>query len=436
MDESANMRLVAIRILTAVVRDGKSLGELLPVARENLESREAALLQELTFGVCRWSFRLQLLLGELQKKPLRNKDTDVKVLLWLALYEIVFMRTPDYAVVNSYTGITRKLGKQWAKGLTNGTLREFLRRREIIENKAQVSDEGKYSSPEWIISSIQADWPQQVAAIFEACNRRAPLVIRVNARQSTRQDYLERLRHESLDARMAELGKSSIVLDNSPGVASLPGFAEGHLAVQDSGAQLAAELVDPQAGERILDACAAPGGKTCHMLEMQPELDVVALDADQSRLNRVTENLRRLQLSASCICADATDASSWWDGRLFDAILLDAPCSALGVLRRHPDIRLLRRKSDIQSLVSAQKNLLDELWQILKPGGRLIYATCSVLKKENEQQVGEFIKRTDNVTEQKIMAKWGYDCSYGRQILPGQHEADGFYYAILIKSQA
>lgn len=406
------------------------------MAQEGLESREAALLQELTFGVTRWSYRLDLLLQELQKKSLRNKDADVKMLLWLALYEIVYMRTPDYAVVNTYAGLTRKLRKQWAKGLTNATLREFLRHREGLEKRVEASDQGKYSLPGWIVDSIRSDWPQQADQVFTASNERAPLALRVNARQCDRDKYLEELQLASVQGRRALLGHSSLLLDSSPQVTSLPGFAAGRVAVQDSAAQLAAELVNPQSGERILDACAAPGGKTCHLLEMEPTLDLLALDIDEHRLGRVKENLQRMVLSATCVCADVLDTSKWWDGREFDAILLDAPCSALGVLRRHPDIRLLRRDTDIQALAVVQKNLLDALWETLKPGGRLIYATCSVLKRENDQQIIDFVQRTDNVAEQKIDAEWGHLCERGRQILPGQHESDGFYYAILIKDQA
>lgn len=433
---TSNTRLTAVRILTSVVKDGKSLGDLLRTAQESMDVRDAALLQELTFGVCRWCFRLEALLNPLQKKPLRNKDTDVKILLWTALYEILYMRTPDYAVVDSYAGLTNKIRKRWARGFLNATLREFLRQQQDLIKKIDTGSASRHSLPDWIHQSIQKDWPEHAESIYLASNKRAPLVLRVNEAQINRQDYRSSLDKASLGSHPAELGKVSLVLETNTRVTGLPGFAEGHFSVQDSSAQLAASLLDPKPGERVLDACAAPGGKTGHLLELQADIELIAIDNEAHRLARVEENLSRLKLVADCRCADAGDLEQWWDKNQFDAILLDAPCSALGVLRRHPDIRLLRRQSDIKALAQQQKQLLSALWPTLKAGGRLIYATCSVLKQENEQTIGKFLDSMEDAQEQAIEADWGIKCQYGRQILPGQYDSDGFYYAILVKNQA
>ncbi len=432
---SANTRLTAVRILTSVVKDGKSLGDLLRAAQESMDVRDAALLQELTFGVSRWSYRLEALLKPLQKKPLRNKDTDVKILLWTALYEILYMRTPDYAVVDSYAGLTHKIRKRWARGFLNATLREFLRQQPELIEKIDADSASRHSMPEWIHQAISSDWPDNAESIYLASNKRAPLVLRVNETQINRSEYQSALEKESLGSRPADLGQSALVLESSIRVTALPGFAAGQFSVQDSSAQLAASLVDPKPGERVLDACAAPGGKTGHLLELESDITLIAIDNEAHRLARVEENLSRLKLSADCRCADAGDLQQWWDEKPFDAILLDAPCSALGVLRRHPDIRLLRRKTDIAALAKQQLQLLIALWQTLKPGGRLIYATCSVLKQENERTIENFLGSVENSHEQLIKAEWGIQCQYGRQILPGQYDSDGFYYAILVKNK-
>lgn len=433
---TSNTRLTAVRILTSVVKDGKSLGDLLRVAQESMDTRDAALLQELTFGVSRWSYRLDALLKPLQKKPLRNKDTDVKILLWTALYEILYMRTPDYAAVDSYAGLTKKIRKQWARGFLNATLREFLRQQQNLIEKIDADSASCHSLPGWIHQSIKSDWPEQAESIYQASNKRAPLVLRVNQCQISRDNYQSVLEKAGISSHPGALGEHSLVLESHPRVTDLPGFSEGHFSVQDSSAQLAAGLVDPQPAERILDACAAPGGKTGHLLELQRDITLVAIDNEAHRLARVEENLTRLQLAADCRCADAGDLEKWWDEMPFDAVLLDSPCSALGVLRRHPDIRLLRRESDIKTLAKQQLQLLSALWQTLKPGGRLIYATCSVLKQENEQTIGKFLGSMEDAQEKIIDADWGVKGEYGRQILPGQYDSDGFYYAILVKNQA
>ena len=423
------MRLIAVRVLTAVVRDGKSLSELLPSAQQELEARQAALLQELTFGVCRNYGKLDGIVNQLLKKSLRNKDTDVRMIIWLGLYEIGFMRTPDYAVTSSYVDLSKKIKKPWSKGLINASLRQFLRDTESLTDKVQQQT----SLPAWIEKSITTDWPEQAKDIFTAFNARAPLTLRVNSLVSNRDEVIKKINDAGIETEPCEFVGAGIRVIDAPPVTSLPGFNEGEYSVQDQSAQLAATLLDPQPGQRILDACAAPGGKSCHLLELQADIELVCVDASEDRLQRVQQNLQRLKLSAKLIAGDASQPDDWWDKTPFDAILLDAPCSALGVLRRHPDIRLLRRESDISSLTKQQEALLIALWSLLKPGGRLIYATCSVLKQENEQCMERFLAKTGSAAEVPIEACWGVPVSCGRQILPGQHQADGFYYARLEK---
>lgn len=420
-------------MLTSVVRDGKSLGDLLRQRQQHLDAREAARLQALTFGTIRWSLRLDAIVDQLLKKPLRNKDTDVKVLLWQALYEILYMRTPDYAVVSSYATLTKKLRKMWAKGLVNASLREFLRSQNDLLARVDANPVTRHSVPAWLHDQIVDDWADHATAVLAAGNVQAPLVLRVNQRQVSRDDYAAALQDSGLEVSRPALGQHSLIVHGGARVDALPGYEAGHFSVQDSAAQLAAELVQPGAGERVLDACAAPGGKTGHLLEIAPDIELVAIDSDADRLQTTRDNLQRLNLSAQLICVDAADTDAWWDGRAFDAVLLDAPCSALGVLRRHPDIRQLRRAGDIAGLMAQQRRLLDKLWAVVAPGGRLIYATCSIVKRENEAAIAEFLGRSADAVEVVIPADWGLQGTHGRQILPGQHDSDGFYYAILEK---
>ncbi len=428
----SDVRREAIKLLTAVVRDGRSLSELLPAAQNDLDAREAALLQELTFGVCRNYGKLSAIVDELLKKPLRNKDTDVRVLIWLALYEIGFMSTPDYAVTSSYVDLTKKIKKNWARGFVNGTLREFLRRQQELTEKSSIKS--PHSLPEWIQKRIIKDWPDHASEVFDAINTRAALTLRVNATVTDREKVIAKFNDAGLQVEKCEFAAHGIRMTDAPPVTSLPGFSDGEFSVQDQAAQLAAIILQPGPGERVLDACAAPGGKSCHLLELEPQVELVCLDDDARRLERVEQNLARLNLKAKVVCGDAANPGSWWEKNLFDAILLDAPCSALGALRKHPDIRLLRRESDIRALSWQQLELLRALWPLLKPGGRLIYATCSVLKQENEDCVDKFLAETTDATECPIDAEWGVAASHGRQILPGQHHADGFYYAKLQKA--
>jgi len=330
----------------------------------------------------------------------------------------------------------RDFKKIWAKGLVNAVLRNYQRHAEEVSQAFQKNEKAVYSHPAWMIDSVKKDWPDDWKDILNNNNQHPPFSLRVNLQKISRENYLENLRAEEMEASVIPETQSGITLLEACDVRKLPGFLTGDISVQDGAAQLAVELLDLQPGQRVLDACAAPGGKTTHILEWQPRLEkVIAIDRDKVRLGSVKENLDRLQLDAELICADAGSISEWWDGVLFDRILLDAPCSASGVIRRHPDIKLLREAGDIDPLAKEQARLLSALWSVLKPDGMLVYATCSVYAEENVQVLNAFIAANPDVKEEKIKATFGRECSVGRQILPGMHGMDGFYFACLRKGE-
>jgi len=327
------------------------------------------------------------------------------------------------------------MGKPWAKGLVNAVLRNFQRQSDTL--LAALDEPANLSHPTWLLDLFKQDWPDSWASIVEHGNTQAPMTLRVNEAQISRDDYLEALLSTGIDASPVSQVSSAITVTAPVSVAALPDFDKGMVSVQDVAAQLAASLLGSGEGLRLLDACAAPGGKTAHALEYGQWQQVVALDQDADRLARVAETLQRLQLSPRCElhCANAIDTGSWWDGKAFDKILLDAPCSGTGVIRRHPDIKLLRRERDIESLVNTQRDLLKALWKTLVPGGKLLYATCSVLKQENERQVIWFLEQQSDASLVDFDLPLGsFRPNAGYQILPGELGADGFFYALLEKS--
>lgn len=427
-------RAAAARIVQQVIYGGDSLTEVLqqPVAQV-LPATEQPLLRDLCFGSLRWHERLSAVLAQLLGKPLKAADKDVECLLRVGLYQLIYQRTPDHAAVNETVKSVKKLRKVWAEKLVNGVLRRFLRERDALLAQADQQDSARYAFPDWLLTRIRTAWPDDWEAILQASNTHAAMTLRVNQRQYTTASYLALLENSGLAAETVPHVASALNLHKAAGVEQLPGFAVGAVSVQDAAAQLAAFLLDCQPGMRVLDACAAPGGKTSHLLEKTPDLHVIALDSSASRLQRVTENLQRLQLQAQVVAADAGDIAAWWDGQLFDRILLDAPCSATGVIRRHPDIKVLRRDSDIPALQQEQARLLKALWQTLKPGGKLLYATCSILPDENSQQIAAFVAEQHDAVHQTIGDGWGRALPMGRQILPGNTGMDGFYYALLEK---
>jgi 16S rRNA (cytosine967-C5)-methyltransferase len=425
-------RSVALKILQKVFQ-GRSLASV-KTDINVLEIRQRALAMELVNGVLRWRWKLEFLLAQLMKKPLRSKEQEVKLLLLMALYELMELSTPEYAVVNETVQLSRSLNKAWASGLVNGVLRSFSREKQAYLSSLDSDDVAKYSHPEWFINLLRKDWPEYWQQILQANNQRPPLWLRVNQIQKETRQYIKLLDERGIESSTHPTALQAIKLERGVDVLSLPGFDEGVVSVQDVGAQMVAGMLDVHAGQKVLDLCAAPGGKTCHLLELEPELKkLVAVELEEQRMQRVRENLDRLKLKAELIVADASDASSWWDGELFDRVLVDAPCSASGVIRRHPDIKSLRREDDLPSLVDTQQKILEQAWSVLSPGGLLLYVTCSVLRQENEEQIIKLMNKNDDAEEVALDVSWGLGCVHGRQLLPSENDSDGFYFACLRK---
>lgn len=426
-----NARLIAANVLVKVL-SGKSL----TVALENTwghvnDRQEKSFIQALCYGAVRHYYRLEFILNQLIDKPIKDKDIQIKALALLGLYQLNYMRVKNYAAVSETVAVMHK--KQWAKALLNAILRRYLREQDELEALAdkQLAD----AHPEWMIKAIKADWSNEAKQILLANNLMPPMVLRVNRCFCQRDKYLIILAEHGIEARKLAFSAQGILLAKPIMVDKLPKFADGWVSVQDGAAQLAAPLLAPQAGDRVLDVCAAPGGKTTHILELQAKLkSLLAIDIDRQRLARVQDNLTRLHLKADLLVADARRPSDWWDGIYFERILLDAPCSALGVIRRHPDIKLLRRATDIAQLQALQQEILQACWELLASGGILLYATCSILQQENELQIEHFLQRHHDAHELPIEADWGIKRAFGRQILTGSQSMDGFYYARLQKT--
>ncbi len=424
-------RLLACRVLVSLLQHQGSLASLLN-AETLAKTQGPALLQEFCYGVCRWYPRLQFYLQALLEKPLRSKDLDLQCLLLIGLYQLLFMRTPDHAAVNETVDAADALGKPWAKALINGVLRNAQRRQVDLDAKAERDYSVWYAHPEWLLARLKQDWPQQYRAILEGNNQRAPMTLRVNARMATRAQALGLLTSAGVAARAGELAPHAVYLAQPMDAAAVPGFAEGLVSVQDEASQLVASLLPLAPNLRVLDACAAPGGKTCALLEAEPTLSMLALDNEARRLPRIQQNLDRLNLQADVRCADITAATAATFGS-FDRILLDVPCSATGVIRRHPDIKVLRTAAEVEGLVEKQRALLAAGWPLLNKGGYLLYSTCSLLKAENSHQLARFVAATLDAEVVAINISGAQHCEVGIQLLPQQNGADGFYYALLRK---
>ncbi len=427
-----NLRWVAARVITQV-QEGQSLTLALDNALKTVASaQDKAFIQALCYGVCRYYHRLEFIVDALLDKPI--KVLEVRALLLIGIYQLTYMRVKTHAAVSETVHAASK--QSWAKPLINAVLRNYLRQQQKIEQQAGQAKQAALSHPDWLIRQLEQDWPGQAETIMYENNQLPPMTLRVNPALTSRDSYLELLAKRSITAQKTKFSSVGIILDKPVAIDSLPNFAEGWLSVQDGAAQLAAELLDVSAGQRVLDVCAAPGGKTAHILEIQPRLqELIAIDIDGNRMQRVSQNLQRLGLHATLTVADAAGTESWWDGKPFDRVLLDAPCSATGVIRRHPDIKLLRRPDDIAALAATQKSLLHAVWPMLKSGGLLLYSTCSMLKQENEMQIKAFLAVHADATELPLNSvEWGQACAYGRQILTGESSMDGFYYARIVKN--
>lgn len=408
-----SLRLAAT--LIARVRAGQSLNDVLPALDDEPPVARAA-ARDVAYGVLRRHGWGDFVLARLMQKPLTHGETHA--LLLAALYRLETRPDAQPMVVDQAVAASGELSGGAFKGLVNGVLRNYLRRRDELQAALETDEAARYQFPAWWLKRLQRAYPERWRDLVESANRQPPMTLRVNRRRTTRDDYAAQLEAAGLAAQA--VGPFALRLEKAVPVDTLPGFADGWVSVQDLGAQRAAELLAPQPGARVLDACAAPGGKTAHLLEMA-DLDLLALDVDALRLQRVDAALRRLHLTATTRAGDCANPEAWWDGRPFDAILADVPCSASGVVRRHPDIKLLRRDSDIRRLARTQATLLDALWPLLKPGGRLLYATCSVFPEENGAQIDAFRHRQADAS-----------CLFDQQLLPGA-DHDGFYYALLRK---
>ena len=432
-----NPRLAAARALASVLSGKASLGSSLPPLLDKVDARDRGLAQDLAFGTARWQPRLALIAEKLLQKPFKAADHDVEALLLIGLYQLFYTRIPAHAAIGETVACVDKLKKTSLKGLLNAVLRNAQRDGEAICASLDSDPVLHTAHPRWLQKALKANWPEHWQAICAANNAHPPLILRVNRRLRSRDAYLVELATAGIAASPCTYSRDGIVLAQACDVTGLPGFAAGHVSVQDEAAQLAADLLQLAPGQRVLDACCAPGGKTCHLLEAEPKLaHVLGVDLEAKRLVRVRENLARLGLEAELIAADGRDLASWWDGQPFQRILLDAPCSATGVIRRHPDIKLTRQASDITALATLQGELLDALWTTLEVGGILLYATCSVLPEENSDNIGAFLARTPGARELDIDGAFGLKQAHGRQLLPQVDGHDGFYYAKLIKIAA
>lgn len=431
---AANSRRVAARILTRVIAEKRSLTQSLDRGLvDTLGHQDRALIQALCFGTLRWYPRLDFILKKLLKRPIKANDQDIRSLALLGLFQLGFTRIKDHAAVAETVAAIGK--KTWAKSLLNALLRTYQRERAKFDALIQRDPVARTAHPSWLVHQIMDDWPERFEAILFENNQHPPMAIRVNCGRIGRSKYLEALENNGVKAVNLEYCNTGLCLEAATKLDDLPGFSKGLISVQDAAAQQAAILLDVKPGQRVLDVCAAPGGKTLHILERYPEIgELLAVDIDASRLQKIRENLTRCGLDAQLVEADATRTPVWWDGTFFDRILVDAPCSATGVIRRHPDIKLLRRPEDIAAIIETQRRLLEAVWTMLKPSGILLYATCSVIKRENESQILRFLNTHPDAKEIPIKASWGIAQRCGRQTFPGDWKMDGFFYARLSKT--
>jgi 16S rRNA (cytosine967-C5)-methyltransferase len=435
----ANVRAVAAEIVDSVVGGGQSLDASIANNEQRVALNDRSLLRMLCFGSLRHHWQVQDWIDQLVSKPLRKRDSVINALLGVGLYQLAEMRIPDHAVVSETVEAARQLRRPKLAGLVNACLRGFVR--GGLATSDPRDEQSHWNHPAWLISRTRSDWPDDWQAILAANNERAPMWLRVNQSSSTSAQYVDRLRALGMGAELLEGIPEAVRLEDPQAVELLPGFAAGDASVQDAAAQIAARWLLRDCKGRVLDACAAPGGKSGHLLEIGgKDIALVSVDSDKSRIPGIAENLARIGQNATIIAADASKPEEWWDGVPFQGILLDAPCSASGVIRRHPDIKLLRRESDIERLAKLQRELLDALWGQLVPGGALLYATCSIFAAENDEVIGRFLQDHDDAIENDVLPNNNIRdlmrrkaCGY--QVLPGSAGLDGFYYAALSKKK-
>ena len=430
---SVNIRALAAKCTFTVVEKGKSLAEELPKHLEKVQGKDKGLLQELCYGVLRHLPELEAESRPFINKPLVGKQRVGHFLILVGLYQIRYTRIPDHASVSETVAATTPLRCKHLKGVVNAVLRSFQRKTDsdTAQSQDKLPDPIKFNHPGWFIKKLLAAYPDNWQDILIANQQRPPMWLRVNQQHHSVSEYLALLTETEIETSQVDELSGAIELRQATDVNNLPGFDQGWVSVQDGAAQQAARLLESQSGDVVLDCCAAPGGKTCHVLELTPNIDMTAIDIEEARLVRVNENLQRLNLQAKVIAGDASKPETWWDGHQYDRILLDAPCSATGVIRRHPDIKWLRKANDIDALAQLQQQILRKTWSLLKPGGTLLYATCSILPQENSEQIEQFLAQATDATLITIDDKTD---SIGWQILPNDASMDGFYYAKLKKA--
>ncbi|WP_168204100.1 16S rRNA (cytosine(967)-C(5))-methyltransferase RsmB [Aliikangiella coralliicola] len=437
----ADPRLVALGWLIRV-HEGRSVNDLLANSSQSpgsdrhpanqLSPQQKAQAKQILYGCLRYYHQLKTIAENLLAKPFKDKDLDLLLVVVTGLYQLKYLSTPDHAAISESVELTRKLKKKWASGVINGVLRRYQREKDEIEDSLSKSLQFQFSHPGWIIKKLRQDWPSRAEDILSQNNQHAPMILRVNTQVISQKDYLSQLTENNYQASPHPVAADAVVLEKASDVFSLPLFQSGGVTVQDAAPQLAVELLQLDENLRALDACAAPGGKTGHIMQRQPNLELTAVELSPRRAQKIQETLERLYPAQSChlICADVTEVEDWWDGQLYDRILLDVPCSASGVIRRNPDIKIHRKTTDIQPLVEIQSKILDKTWELLKPGGILVYATCSVFKQENDAQIAAFTKRNEVEfvsLPNKIEKKLNNEAEFGYQIFPGEAQMDGFY---------
>jgi len=427
-----NLRADAAKVLHQILEEGQSARECLPLAQLPHKEQDKAWLQEMVYGVLRNLPILQFWLRQLLDKPLKNRFKIVEQLIMLGFYQLAFSRVSQHAAVSETVAACQPLDTLAMKGLVNAILRTFLR--DEMSQQGTPNKQIASGLPKWLYKKLEAEYKDVFIDLSTNMQLKAPIWLRVNTRKISHAQFAEELKKASIEFTDPIGHPEAFILLKGYDVTSLPGFDSGWFAVQDGAAQLAAHYLKPEQGESILDCCAAPGGKICHIIELEPNISkTVALEIDEKRALKIKENLVRLGHDADIVVGDASMPEKWWDGRLFDRVLLDAPCSATGIIRRHPDIKWLRKAKDIDVLVNLQKQILDAIWPLIKPGGTMLYVTCSILPEENHLQIRDFLSRTDNALIDKTFYNDSVD-SPGKQILPGDQQMDGFYYARLLKS--
>ncbi|MDF7679843.1 16S rRNA (cytosine(967)-C(5))-methyltransferase RsmB [Enterobacteriaceae bacterium ESL0689] len=428
MKKNLNLRSLAAQAIEQVIEQGQSLSNILPPLQKKVSDRDKSLLQELCFGSLRTLSQLEWLINQLMARPMTGKQRTVHYLIMVGLYQLLYTRIPAHAALAETVEGAIAIKRPQLKGLINGVLREFQRQQDTLLATFAQND-SRFLHPSWLLKRLQKSWPQQWQRIVDANNQHPPMWLRINRQKCSRDQWMILLEEAGLQGFAHPDYPDAVRLITPAAVYTLPGFDQGWVSVQDLSAQRCMQYLAPENGERILDLCAAPGGKTTHILEVAPQASVLAVDLDQQRLSRVYDNLKREGMEAQVRQGDGRYPTQWCQGEKFDRILLDAPCSATGVIRRHPDIKWLRRTDDIDKLVQVQAEILDAIWPYLRSGGTLLYATCSILPEENSQQIADFLRRTPDAK----ISMTGSPAQPGIQNLPAIEEGDGFFYAKLIK---